>query len=110
PSLVATPPPMLAPPGAPRCPYPTLFRSERPELVFRDPAQVIFIGDAGARLDAPPTPRLQRQAVVGEGMGDGLERLAGMPLPAQVDRKGTRLNSSHVKSSYAVSCWKKAEE
>src|SRR5690606_24890423 len=84
--------------------------AERPELVFRDPAQVIFIGDAGARLDAPPTPRLQRQAVVGEGMGDGLERLAGMPLPAQVDRKGTRLNSSHVKSSYAVSCWKKAEE
>src|SRR5690606_14248883 len=58
--------------------------AEGPELVFRDPAQVIFIGDAGARLDAPPTPRLQRQAVVGEGMGDGLERLGGLPLPVQV--------------------------
>src|SRR5690606_40939249 len=28
-------------------------------------------------------------------------------LPVQIDRKSTRLNSSHVKSSYAVFCLKK---
>src|SRR5436309_6196804 len=36
----------------------------------------------------------------------------GMPLPAdnQPDRKSTRLNSSHVKISYAVFCLKKKKK
>src|SRR5438067_2757111 len=32
---------------------------------------------------------------------------AGMPCPSAVDRKSTRLNSSHVSISYAVFCLKK---
>src|SRR5439155_5146587 len=41
------------------------------------------------------------------------DRLSSLPAPAQsrllaaLDRKSTRLNSSHVASSYAVFCWKK---
>src|SRR5690606_40886575 len=31
---------------------------------------------------------------------------AGQTVPVAVDRKSTRLNSSHVKISYAVFCWK----
>src|SRR5207302_9022475 len=34
-------------------------------------------------------------------------KIAGVGLPAARDRKSTRLNSSHVKSSYAVFCLKK---
>src|SRR5690606_42008645 len=32
---------------------------------------------------------------------------AGISQPAEIDRKSTRLNSSHVKISYAVFCLKK---
>src|SRR5690606_41928318 len=32
------------------------------------------------------------------------------PLMTASDRKSTRLNSSHVKTSYAVFCWKKKTE
>src|SRR5690606_42150915 len=53
--------------------------------------------------------------LVGEGLGDHLGALREEPLPLQVefaveaeDRKSTRLNSSHVKISYAVFCLKKA--
>src|SRR5690606_41383911 len=33
----------------------------------------------------------------------------GIRTPEAADRKSTRLNSSHVKISYAVYCWKKKE-
>src|SRR5690606_10085773 len=39
-----------------------------------------------------------------------LERLVGDPLLVALDRKSTRLNSSHVKISYAVFCLKKKKE
>src|SRR5690606_39480032 len=38
---------------------------------------------------------------------DELRRRRGTPLPSFEDRKSTRLNSSHVKISYAVFCLKK---
>src|SRR6266480_3382726 len=38
---------------------------------------------------------------------EGLGRLALAPLPAPLDRKSTRLNSSHMSISYAVFCLKK---
>src|SRR5690606_41703542 len=44
--------------------------------------------------------RLQRVLAVFHGLGHLLRAVAG-------DRKSTRLNSSHVKSSYAVFCLKK---
>src|SRR5690349_23592192 len=64
-------------------PYTTLFRSGR------DRGGVRLPGLGGAR--GPPLPR------------DG-----GRPVPALgADRKSTRLNSSHVETSYAVFCLKK---
>src|SRR5690606_40012038 len=56
----------------------------------------------GQRGDA-----LDPQAVLGGRVLDPVD--AGLPVPAAdgEDRKSTRLNSSHVKISYAVFCLKK---
>src|SRR5205809_7849532 len=61
-------------------PYTTLFRSPL---------------DVHARLDGDPA--------VGERLDQALVRV----LQVDVDRKSTRLNSSHGYISYAVFCWKK---
>src|SRR5690606_41217297 len=50
-----------------------------------------------ARRSCPETGKVERIAMAGSGLYKGL----------QVDRKSTRLNSSHVKISYAVFCLKK---
>src|SRR5690606_40669393 len=43
-----------------------------------------------------------------EAIASSIESMAGLGVPAIAsDRKSTRLNSSHVKSSYAVFCLKK---
>src|SRR5690606_40905139 len=47
------------------------------------------------------------QIHVGLHVTDGQLQHPLHPLPVEVDRKSTRLNSSHVKSSYAVFCLKK---
>src|SRR5436309_7723173 len=75
------------PPRSTLFPYTTLFRS-------RD----VVAGRARG-------PRPARQAA-----GPGL-RLAAIPAGrAAADRKSTRLNSSHVKISYAVFCLKKKKK
>src|SRR5699024_12193079 len=61
------------------------------------------------RLARPPKPgRHRKRRVLGEGLH------ARDPEPGRVftgpDRKSTRLNSSHVSSSYAVFCLKKKTE
>src|SRR5436309_8120660 len=71
------------PPTSTLFPYTTLFRSDRFVRLQRRPA-------------ARSKPRLP--AVAGE------RRLLA------VDRKSTRLNSSHVKISYAVFCLKKKKK
>src|SRR5690606_42147865 len=79
-------------------PYTTLFRSRRfaEELKrFEEHGIPCFNPDFGDKLDVYRTLH-------------GTEALAPhlpetLPL---TDRKSTRLNSSHVKSSYAVSCLK----
>src|SRR5690606_41910182 len=97
------------PPSSTLFPYTTLFRSER-----------------GRHLGAGPVGRAVPQAVVrlraevGEEHGleevdlgprrrdgqrrdaGGLERVEVRHPGVEVDRKSTRLNSSHVKISYAV--------
>src|SRR5437660_4373623 len=86
------------PPSSTLFPYTTLFRSEEraPWQLARDP-------DSAAALD-------ETLASLAEGvravsvllhpyMPDSTERL--------LDRKSTRLNSSHVAISYAVFCFKK---
>src|SRR5690606_41319533 len=51
--------------------------------------------------DALGAPRRHPHPVDAEALHDAVERLRGL------DRKSTRLNSSHVKISYAVFCLKK---
>src|SRR5207302_10791004 len=96
--------------STPRCtllPYPTLFRSLKDDT-NPNRARAAF---------SPPTNR--GMALFGDLPGfDPFLELPGIE-PGQVtkqrhatvgrrtDRKSTRLNSSHVKISYAVFCWKK---
>src|SRR2546422_10816343 len=72
------------PPRSTLFPYTTLFRS----------LQAIGLGtlDFSSRLRLPDT---------------GFVRVAGASVPADSDRKSTRLNSSHGYISYAVFCLKK---
>src|SRR5438067_10675567 len=77
------------PPRSTLFPYTTLFRSEL--TVFAE-ARILF-----ERIEAEP-----RLVISGAGhVGASLARLAVL------DRKSTRLNSSHVSISYAVFCLKK---
>src|SRR5438270_9204823 len=75
------------PPRSTLFPYTTLFRSFRP-------CQLIFFG---ARI-----------------LPEGFYRLLFVRLPrikgADLDRKSTRLNSSHSQISYAVFCLKKKKK
>src|SRR5690606_40652180 len=86
--------PLARPPGPPLFPYTTLFRSR---------AQTQRRGLDDGLADAPP---LVAQ-LVGE-LHDQDAVLGRDPdQDDQADRKSTRLNSSHVKISYAVFCLKK---
>src|SRR5690606_40664853 len=94
------------PPRSTLFPYPTLFRSEGDGVgdhtemagtvadLLGHPVQVgrrVGAGDHEPGLEAGEIPRLRRR-----GDSEGV-----------LDRKSTRLNSSHVKISYAVFCLKK---
>src|SRR5438477_9593458 len=73
------------PPASPLFPYTTLFRSEAPAHVL--PAAVVTpltVPEKEAAVRAPP-----------------------LSLTTTLDRKSTRLNSSHMSISYAVFCLKK---
>src|SRR3712207_7559687 len=93
------------PPRSTLFPYTTLFRSAlgaaprltRPRPDPRDRAGVRAA--RGALL--APAHALRRGGRAGE--------LRALPLPhrAELDRKSTRLNSSHANISYAVFCLKK---
>src|SRR5436309_15981532 len=73
------------PPRSTLFPYTTLFRSRRGAVGRRDGADGDSADDRAPSGAAPPGP-------------DG------------ADRKSTRLNSSHVKISYAVFCLKKKKK
>src|SRR5690606_40499673 len=96
--------------GSTLCPCPTLFRSQ---------------AQADQRPGHPPLPRMQvqqeqagdaeHQAGDGEHVNEpapGWPRVAALVQvveeghQAALDRKSTRLDSSHVKNSYAVLCLK----
>src|SRR3712207_8678514 len=94
------------PPRSTLIPYTTLFRSQDEEHA---------VGEVARRRHAPP--------VDVEGVVDRLEgvegdahrqdhlqhrqRRRGAGGPQRLDRKSTRLNSSHANISYAVFCLKK---
>src|SRR5690606_42106715 len=96
------------PPRSTLFPYATLFRSLA-DVLHRWHTHPDFLDPSGA----PKTLQFQ-----GENSFSDLVRVAAGDLPSNavkvelircgaVDRKSTRLNSSHVKISYAVFCFKK---
>src|SRR3989442_2916500 len=81
------------PPRSTLFPYTTLFRSYRVDSKLRTDLN----GRTAAENDLPPT------------YGAGIQwRAGGQAIVA--DRKSTRLNSSHVRISYAVFCLKKKKK
>src|SRR5699024_12560701 len=107
---LASPPIILSPPRSPLFPYTTLFRSVSWDNPGADnwveARKAVFV--IGSRLKSgmgsdeavPFSARSAAERFVAEHGG----RIVGF---AEVDRKSTRLNSSHVSISYAVFCLKK---
>src|SRR3712207_7499746 len=97
------------PPRSTLFPYTTLFRS----LLRMDrPAAHHGVGDL--RMELEPEGRLFGPdrlggEIVARGQGLGARgAVEALPVPVvDVDRKSTRLNSSHANISYAVFCLKK---
>src|SRR3712207_8251340 len=89
------------PPRSTLFPYTTLFRSD----VLAD------LGVPDAVAGYVPVPSLRLVGPGGAGVARALPRVAyTVPravFDARLDRKSTRLNSSHANISYAVFCLKK---
>src|SRR5690606_40557660 len=92
------------PPRSTLFPYTTLFRS-------RKTTQPALLPPAGEGLDSvAPGLRTDRPSPACGGRASSVRSLPHRPGSALLlrrDRKSTRLNSSHVKISYAVFCLKK---
>src|SRR5690554_7324968 len=99
------PPP---PPTSTLFPYTTLFRSARSRRHVRFPG-----GDGGLRDAGDDGGEGQPADLTGSLVKALRLRSPELPLPPRSshrqdgDRKSTRLNSSHVRISYAVFCLKK---
>src|SRR3989442_9665321 len=87
------------PPRSTLFPYTTLFRSQR-RWQFCD--HTAELRDVAPDVDAELAQQLPAHRPAGHA-GHGFPR----GLRGGVDRKSTRLNSSHVRISYAVFCLKK---
>src|SRR3712207_8660171 len=85
------------PPRSTLFPYTTLFRSPLTQVPLGAPLGGQGMLGRGTRLGE-----------VVAGVGEGVEAEVG--LGAGVDRKSTRLNSSHANISYAVFCLKKKKK
>src|SRR3989442_10392215 len=82
------------PPRSTLFPYTTLFRSNRSSLVR----------NGAASSEGPECGVVRLRGLTAAKVGS--EKAVG-PARAFRDRKSTRLNSSHVRISYAVFCLKK---
>src|SRR5437764_8761905 len=80
-------------------PYTTLFRSRR--------GHGFLARDGVARRAGQLHPGLQRVELVRDEHGGADPGVVEVGAEAEVDRKSTRLNSSHRCISYAVFCLKK---
>src|SRR5690606_40200879 len=96
----------LPPPRPPLFPYTTLFRSWRTGAGLY--CRAALPGTAGERhARAASTHALSGHSSGSRLQGCAAHRRANVRRVGQRDRKSTRLNSSHVKISYAVFCLKK---
>src|SRR3712207_8828658 len=95
------------PPRSTLFPYTTLFRSGvhaiAPSLEQTDWPRVVHLYDRLLAVWNTPVVALNRAAAVAFADGPA----AALPL---LDRKSTRLNSSHANISYAVFCLKKKKK
>src|SRR2546427_7975585 len=71
-------------------------------MIRRPPRSTLFPYTTLFRSHAPADPRAEIQSLI----GDYARALESRDL-AEIDRKSTRLNSSHSQISYAVFCLKK---
>src|SRR3712207_7025361 len=86
------------PPRSTLFPYTTLFRS---------PGQIVEIVDEQRQIAKAEVSGVRRQVNIGL-LSDGPDKVdVGDWVLIHVDRKSTRLNSSHANISYAVFCLKK---
>src|SRR5690606_40456409 len=95
------------PPTSALFPYTTLFRSDDGPPRHNDTGQTCFKRQVQLTRIWAPGGGCSR---AGEGKCAGRERASFDKLrmrEVMLDRKSTRLNSSHVKISYAVFCLKK---
>src|SRR5205085_7388544 len=94
------------PPRSTLFPYTTLFRS-RPDVGLRT-------GDRGPRTAPDGLGAVRRTPVVADRPRPHGRRHPGHAVasgqPQRLDRKSTRLNSSHSQISYAVFCLKKKKK
>src|SRR5688500_19593791 len=93
---------MRAPPSTTLFPYTTLFRSDPvyfrfSERLHHERPQIIFVGSLSYLPNHQAALRLVQRIMP----------LVRQRFPSAQDRKSTRLNSSHLVSSYAVFCLKK---
>src|SRR3712207_7089627 len=96
------------PPRSTLFPYTTLFRSDRRAVAGRRVERVVLLGRR-ARERLEPVRVVGRAALHRPGAhrrGDAVGQL-DLERLALLDRKSTRLNSSHANISYAVFCLKK---
>src|SRR3712207_7836786 len=95
------------PPRSTLFPYTTLFRSDQAELLADHGQQEVGVRlgqpvqllDAAAEADAEDLAAADRDQRV--------RQLVALAQRVRLDRKSTRLNSSHANISYAVFCLKK---
>src|SRR3712207_8464600 len=87
------------PPRSTLFPYTTLFRSKL-LVMLRDPIERLRSGFAHRRGRVPGGP-VELNAI------DAVDRGRYATQLERLDRKSTRLNSSHANISYAVFCLKK---
>src|SRR5690606_39671413 len=97
---------LLPAPPSTLLPYTTLFRSSSADLVIESPGSVVgmYMIVPSLRLGMNSEPSLD----AGQTLPASTNKAKAIVRPlAFRDRKSTRLNSSHVKISYAVFCLKK---
>src|SRR5690606_40673311 len=93
---------LLRPPRSTLFPYTTLFRSREGTRPRGAPRRDLRLPRTERSGEDHDDPHGRRRAAAERGQRRGRRRRSG-----EEDRKSTRLNSSHVKISYAVFCLKK---
>src|SRR5947199_7708155 len=93
------------PPRSPLFPYTTLFRS----VIVRQMLQKVEIDDTGETelIQGEQIDKIELDEVNARANAEGKQPASGHPVLLGIDRKSTRLNSSHLGISYAVFCLKK---